>query len=175
MSRPTIYTDELAVRICELMEGGESLNRICRRPDMPGRSTVHLWLQRNKDFRAMYETAREVMLDLMADELLEIADDSAGDVKFDSDGNPRPNNEFINRSRLRVDTRKWILSKLLPKKYGDKITQEVQGAGGEPLGAVIHLTVGAQGSAQTEAHGSGSTTTSSFTSSAVPGATDPGE
>ena len=63
----------------------------------------------------------------MADETLEIADDSSHDTITDDEGNERFNSEFAARSRLRVDTRKWLLSKALPKVYGDKITTEHTG------------------------------------------------
>lgn len=57
----------------------------------------------------------------MADEIIEISDDSSGDVIVDDEGNTRTDAERVARSRLRVDTRKWMLSKMLPKIYGDKI------------------------------------------------------
>jgi hypothetical protein len=69
----------------------------------------------------------------MAEEILEIADDGTNDTYKDDNGNERTDQEVIGRSRLRVDARKWLLAKMLPKKYGDKIQQEVSGPDGEPL------------------------------------------
>lgn len=69
----------------------------------------------------------------MADELLEISDDGLNDRMVDDDGNERIDYDHIARSRLRVDTRKWLLSKALPKIYGDKIQSEVSGPNGGPL------------------------------------------
>ena len=69
----------------------------------------------------------------MADELLEIADDGRNDRIADEDGNERTDHDVIARSRLRVDTRKWLLSKALPKIYGDKVQNEHSGPGGAPI------------------------------------------
>jgi hypothetical protein len=117
------YSHQLAAEICRLMaDEGLSLRQICARESMPARSSVHKWLNENKDFADQYARARETMLEAMADEILDIADDQSGDtVKDPETGYERADTEWINRSRLRVDSRKWLLSKLLPKKYGDKL------------------------------------------------------
>lgn len=104
-----------------MSEEGLSLRQVCAREEMPARSTVHKWLIDNKDFADHYARAREEMLEGMADEILDIADETTGDTVTDEHGNQRADTEWINRSRLRVDSRKWLLSKLLPKKYGDKV------------------------------------------------------
>lgn len=78
------------------------------------------WTQAHPEFGEQYARARQIGYQLLADELIEIADDSSGDVVETEDG-PRPNSEFTARSRLRLDTRKWMLSKMLPKVYGDKL------------------------------------------------------
>jgi hypothetical protein len=89
---------------------------------MPAESTVRAWaLDDVQGFSAHYSRAREIGYLSMADEMVEIADDTAGDTIKDNDGNDRADHEWISRSRLRVDTRKWLLSKALPKVYGDKI------------------------------------------------------
>lgn len=115
------YTADLAAEICRLMaEEGLSLRQICQRDDMPARSSIHKWLNEHTDFADQYARAREQMLDSMAEEILDISDDTSGDTVKDEKGNERQDTEWINRSRLRVDARKWLLSKLLPKKYGDR-------------------------------------------------------
>jgi hypothetical protein len=73
----------------------------------------------------------------MADRLLEIADDGTKDFKLDSHGNLIADHEHINRSRLRVDTRKWYLSKLAPKRYGEKVDVNVGGQSENPVATVI--------------------------------------
>jgi hypothetical protein len=101
---------------------------------MPPESTVRRWALEDRDgFSAQYARAREIGYGAMADELIEISDDSSGDLKTDENGNARMDAEFVGRSRLKVDTRKWLLSKALPKVYGDKITQEVSGPNGGPI------------------------------------------
>jgi len=82
---------------------------------------VAYWLQHNPVFREKYEAARVVQADILFDNLLDIADDSSEDWTTNEDGERRLNGEAVARSRLRIDARKWILSKLIPKKYGDKI------------------------------------------------------
>ena len=132
--RPEIYTPELAATICERLAKGESLRSICRLEGMPDRATVTNWLITDKEgFFSQYTRARDIGLDEMADELFDIADDSTRDTFVDDNGNERTNSEVVARSRLRVDTRKWYLSKLAPKKYGEKITQEVTGPRGGPM------------------------------------------
>lgn len=73
-------------------------------------------------------------MDLMAEEIIEIADDSSEDyIKLGDDGDGpsiKFDSEHVNRARLRVDTRKWIMARLSPKKYGDKLQQEITGPGG---------------------------------------------
>jgi hypothetical protein len=72
-------------------------------------------------------------MEVWSEEIIEIADDAASDKFTDANGNERVDNEHINRSRLRVDTRKWLMSKLAPKKYGDKVDLRHAGEGGGPL------------------------------------------
>lgn len=105
MGRPTKYTQELADTICRRIMEGESLRSIVSDDGMPNRSSVHLWLSQNKDFSDQYVRAKDNQADTLADDLLYIAD----------------NAEDIHKARLQVDTRKWVASKLKPKKYGDKL------------------------------------------------------
>lgn len=100
---------------------------------MPHESTVRAWaLDDFQGFSTQYARAREIGYHGMADEMVEIADEVRFDTIRGQDGEPdRPNTEWITRSRLRVDTRKWLLSKALPKVYGDKL--EVGGPGGGPI------------------------------------------
>jgi len=108
MARPSIYNKKLAEKICERIARGESLRKICKDDEMPVRKTIHLWLldEDKKEFLHQYETASNIRADELFDELEDIADNKKGEVQ---------------RDRLRVDTRKWYLSKVLPKKFGDKL------------------------------------------------------
>ena len=117
LGRPSSYTDEIADRVCEAIAAGGALYLICERPDMPGESTVYQWLAAKPDFAEKYARARERQQDRRVDEIIEIAD---------KDDDP-------NRARVRIDARKWAASKLAPKKYGDRVTNEVVGEGGGPV------------------------------------------
>lgn len=138
--RQTLYSEEIAARICKELADGKSLRDICRADDLPHESTVRLWARDDHEgFADRYLKAREIGYHAMFDEMLEIADDSARDRIVDGEGVERVNIEVINRSRLRVDTRKWMLSKALPKIYGDRITQEITGKDGKDLVPVVNL------------------------------------
>lgn len=135
--RPTIYSQELAERICARISEGEPLKSLCAGAGMPSRETVYAWVRSNKEFSDMYARAKELQLDRMAEDLLEISDDGTNDwmerATRSGDVETVVNNEHINRSRLRVDTRKWLLSKLMPKKYGEKTALELTGKDGGPV------------------------------------------
>lgn len=138
MARPCEFTQEIADAICERIADGESLRTICQAEEMPARSTVFRWLSQIEAFSDQYARAREAQADLLADEIIEIADDATHDTitrrrNGDDDGQEVANTEWINRSRLRVDARKWMASKLAPKRYGEKITQEHTGKNGGPI------------------------------------------
>lgn len=132
MGRPSKYTEEIATELCRRLADGESLNSICKGDEFPAESTVREWVITNKDgFSAKYATAREAGYLKMADELLDIADNAQNDwmdKQFGDRTERVVDNEALGRSKLRVDTRKWLLSKMLPKVYGDKITNEITGA-----------------------------------------------
>lgn len=137
--RPTIYTEEIAREICERLARGESLHRMCKDLHLPSDDCVRKWAAEDyQGFYSRYAYHRQLGLDKMADELLDIADDGTNDFMADKNGGRIPNNEHINRSRLRVDTRKWYLSKLAPKRYGEKVDVNVGGQeNGAPLTTVI--------------------------------------
>jgi hypothetical protein len=127
---PTDYTPALVGKICNLIANGRSLRKICLADDMPARQTVFNWLTRYKEFREAYAIAVEQRADVLFEQCLEIADDTGGDFITQQDGTTRVDHENIHRSRLRVDTRKWMAGKLAPKKYGDKVLNEHSGVGG---------------------------------------------
>lgn len=137
MGRPTTYSPEIAGVICISLAEGLSLREICRKDEMPGLSTVFQWLAKHKDFAERYARAREAQADHMAEELLEIADDARNDWVEGENGEAVLNHEHVTRSRLRVDTRKWLMSKLLPRKYGDKV-QHTGPDGNEPVTIVMN-------------------------------------
>jgi len=131
--RPSKYSDALIEAICGRIAGGESLVKICLDPHMPSRSSVILWLTKHEGFSVRYACAREAQADYLLEELVQIADDGSNDTYTSEDGREITNQDVIARSRLRVDARKWVIAKLSPKKYGDKITQEITGKDGKDL------------------------------------------
>ncbi|HDR9164856.1 TPA: terminase small subunit protein [Burkholderia vietnamiensis] len=139
MGRPSGFTEEIADVICERLAGGESLRAICRDDGMPSTSMVFRWLSEFSSFRDRYARAREAQADALFDEILEIADETAFDTEITESGS-RPNSEWIARSRLRVDARKWMASKLAPKKYGEKL--ELAGDQSAPLTVVVRKLTG---------------------------------
>ena len=128
VGRPTTFSKEMAETICARMAEGESLRAICRDHYMPHRSSVYQWLRKNAAFADLYTQARELLVEHWADEILTIADDGTTDfvVKKGRNGTEYEavDQEHIQRSRLRVDSRKWLMSKLAPRKYGDRVEHE---------------------------------------------------
>lgn len=145
--RQNTFSLTLAAAICDLVADGLALPAICRLENMPCRAAVYHWLAiGDKDpesdhgrFVDLYARAREMRAELMADEFLDIVDDSRNDymLKTDEDGTQRVtlDAENIQRSRLRADARKWLMAKIAPRKYGDKVEHSHGGTDG---GAIKH-------------------------------------
>ena len=137
MARPTEYTPELAAHICRELAEGRSLRSICEEEGMPGRSTVYDWLDANlHGFPDQYARARARQADTLLDEILEISDLTVHDTIAGEHG-PLPNHEWITRSKVRIDARKWAMSKLAPKKYGDSRQLDVTSGGQRVTGFAI--------------------------------------
>lgn len=128
LGRPSVFSQDIADQICERLAGGESLRAICRDEGMPSEMSVRRWARDDvHGFASQYATARDLGAECLADEILEIADDASSDFTAGENG-PAVDHEHIARSRLRVDTRKWLLSKVLPKRYGDRLDVAHTGA-----------------------------------------------
>lgn len=128
--RPSTYTLELADSICERLASGESMRSVSRDDSMPVMSTMFKWIREHEEFSNQYAKAKEESADALTEDMMDIADDGSNDwMELNDPDNPgyRANGEAIQRSKLRVDVRKWAASKLKPKKYGDKITTEHTG------------------------------------------------
>jgi len=132
MGRPSDFTPEMANHICEQLIEGKSLRKICSDEEMPNASTVCRWLSQNEAFREQYAHAREAQADTLADEILDIADDSAADVTVE-DGREAINHEIVQRSRLRIDARKWLAAKMAPKRYGEAVQMKHTDGDGGPV------------------------------------------
>lgn len=131
--KPRLFTPELLEDIIERIAKGGTLLRICEEPGMPNRNTFHEWLAKVEGAKERYEIAVQRRTERYVEEMTQISDDGLNDTYTDDQGNTRTMTDVIARSKLRVDTRKWIASKLLPKTYGDKVTTEVTGADGKAL------------------------------------------
>lgn len=116
--RPSLYTEEIADLICEKLTEGMSLRKICMLDGFPGAASVYTWLDKYPEFQEKYTRAREVATEDMLEDILEIADNPTLDP---------------NEKRIRIDTRKWAMGKLKPKKYGEKQTFEHGNKDGETL------------------------------------------
>jgi hypothetical protein len=123
--RPSTYTPEIAAFICQRIANGESARKICADEDMPALASIFNWIAAHPEFLEQYTRARETQMEAMAQEIIDIADDGRNDLIEQDLGYgvivQKVDQEHIQRSRLRVDTRKWLMSKLAPKKYGDKL------------------------------------------------------
>ncbi|XNY05192.1 hypothetical protein ACMFL9_11975 (plasmid) [Sinorhizobium meliloti] len=108
----------MAARICSEIASGKSLRRVCKPAGMPAASTVFLWLSKHREFSEQYARAQADRTAYWAEEIVEISDDEKTDIQ---------------RSRLKVDTRKWLMSKMAPKKFGDRVAKEISGPNGGPV------------------------------------------
>lgn len=131
-----MFTQAVADEICERLMHGETLRQIVLDDAMPARATVHRWLASMESFRDQYAQAREYQADTIFDEMFDIADDGTNDWMLRKQGEDDievVNHEHIQRSKLRIDTRKWALARMSPKKYGDKVETTLRGDADAPL------------------------------------------
>lgn len=135
---PVRYSAALAERICERLAGGESLRAICSDTGMPKADTVLQWARDDKEgFAGQYARAREIGYLLLADEIISIADTPKIGTKTVTKewGLETTEADMIEHRRLQVDTRKWMLAKMLPKVYGDK--QQVEHSGSIDIASTL--------------------------------------
>ena len=125
--RPTICNDRLIDEVCQRLSQGISMRTVCLDDDMPSMNTIWRWLRENDKFKERYTAAKQESADAMIEDILSIADQ-------DDDS------ESTNRSRLRVDTRKWIAAKLRPEKYSEKLDLT-------PSGGTVKITIGGKSTA----------------------------
>lgn len=142
--RPSKYTPELAREICRQLVEGKSLKKICDPEGMPYDSTVRDWIIDDREgFHAQYMRAIQARAITWGEEILTVADDGSNDTYIDPNtGQERMNAEVVARSRLRVDTRKWLLSKMLPKIYADKIDVNHGVQPSNPLATLLQRIAG---------------------------------
>jgi hypothetical protein len=130
--RPSTYTPEKAAEILRLLSTGSTVTQMYKAMGITADAVI-AWRAAHKDFAEAYALAREQGFDTMADATIAIADDGRNDTQTDQHGNKIVLNDVVNRSRLRVDTRKWFLSKVNPRKYGDKVAVDLATPPGEAV------------------------------------------
>src|ERR1700744_2034443 len=111
MGRPTLYTDELAKEICNtIATHGVGLETLCREnPHWPSARVIYRWINDRTNFRQAYAIAKREQVEVFINDILEISDEVTQDT---------------HRDRLRIDTRKWLASKLIPRLWGKSTEDE---------------------------------------------------
>lgn len=151
---PYKYDRESAIAtVLEELASGRSLIAVCQGEGRPSFTTFMRWLAEEGEagniLRDKYARAREAQAEVMAEDILAIADEECTTVRADKhgtqdDGDGKTEVVFdstaVQRNRLRVDARKWLLSKMAPKKYGDKIQAEHTGANGGAIQVASTVT-----------------------------------
>lgn len=134
--RPTKYSEALADEICYLISRSEcGLYTLSNRyPNIvPCQRMLFDWLSKYPYFKENYEKARLLQAEYLVDEIVEIADDKTGDRLDTGLGTTVPNGANVQRSRLRVDARKWVASKLFPKKFSERMEIDQRIISEQPL------------------------------------------
>ena len=132
--RPSKFSQEIADLVCERMAKGETLRSVCREiqkedPGFPDCTTIRSWaLNDINGFYQQYAQAREMGLDAMAEDLLDYAATPSENAEtiIRPSGVQITRKDAIDRSRLVVDTKKWYLSKIAPKKWGEQMRMYVE-------------------------------------------------
>jgi hypothetical protein len=132
-SRPVAFTEELFVKLLDRLAQGETLVAICADQTMPTRQSLFQKLYKDENARELYYAAREMQMEAMAEEILELSDNAENDWSTDDRGRRMANNDVIQRARLKVDTRKFIMAKMAPRRFGEKNFTEVSGDPNKPL------------------------------------------
>lgn len=149
IGRPTKYSKALSTRICARLAIGHSMRKISQDDKYPSMETMFRWLRIYPEFRDQYEIAKQESADSYADEIVDIADEEAlSDLIIDGIPvlDPETDKPYrivtstgVQHARLRVDARKWVASKLKPKKYGDKVEQTHVGRDGKDLNWTVEF------------------------------------
>ena len=131
--RPSKLTPAVLRRIVDGLSEGTPLTVICAPAAMPSDRTVRDWMDANPEVSAAIAGAREAGFDRIALDALAIADNTERDTILTDKGSEIPNSEWISRSKLRVETRLKLLAKWDPKRYGERMAQEISGPNGGPV------------------------------------------
>jgi transposase-like protein len=108
-------------KVLQAVERGASVRAATRSKDTINASTFHEWVEQDEELAKQYARATERRAEAIFEDILNIADENYEDVYIDSEGIERTDHDVVQRARLRVDARRWMLGKMQPKKYGDKL------------------------------------------------------
>lgn len=140
------FSPDVGIDVCKHIAAGKSLRTIAKIDGMPCASTIMLWASKGSKgdeeyaaFAEQYTRAMEARVELMAEEILDISDDGLNDYTKKTKGEEVVNSDHIQRSRLRVDSRKWLMAKMMPKKYGDKAELTHQNPDGTPMAFSVNF------------------------------------
>lgn len=178
MAKALPYDPEVGWAICERIANGETLVAVCRDEAMPSVSTVLSSWMEDAGFKQLYARAKEIRLDVMAEEITQLADECRPGEKTErkhiswrcsvclNDAKWRGNKfvhslefddlcegaeaekvtedktitaDMVERSRLQIDTRKWLLARLAARTYGDKLNVEASGPDGGPIRNTVEV------------------------------------
>lgn len=147
VGRPALYSIELGERLCAELACGVSMRTACKPDDMPSVATAFGWMRKHPEFLELYTRAKAEAADALVEEMMDICDDGTNDWMevHDKDGECigyKVNGEHVQRSRLRVETRKWIAAKLKPKKYGEKVDVNHGTQPGDPILGLMSAVAG---------------------------------
>ncbi len=132
--RPTTYSRAVEDRILDRMFTGQPLRVACRAVGVSA-TTFLTWVEDDRNgISERYARAREACFDAMAEAIIDLADDDSRDVVIDDEGKEVERPLRVNRARLQIDSRKWLLAKAMPHKYGNRV--QVESEGGLGLGSV---------------------------------------
>lgn len=138
-----MYSQEVADAILARLAEGESLRAVCRDDSMPSVGSFLRWVTASPELAEQYAHARALCLDAMAEDILDIADNTEMGTKTVSKatGIETTEGDMTEHRRLRIEARKWLMGKLAPKKYGDKVTQEHTGPNGGGIEIITRRVV----------------------------------
>ncbi len=130
--KPWVYDEAIALEVCERLSEGESLRSICEDPRLPSHQTIYKWAAVQPIFKTAYARAREAQMERWSDDIVEIADEAATATgeRIDKEGTVEAivDPGVIQAAKLRIDTRKFLMAKLAPQRYGERVDLNVSGS-----------------------------------------------
>jgi len=123
--RPTDYSLELAMEMCDVISGSHlGVENLCKKNDnWPAPANFFKWLIKHSEFRELYIKAKKCQIEVLIEDVLHCVNDETHDFYPTKDG-VSINYAYLARLKHKVDTVKWLATKLKPRAYGDKIQVE---------------------------------------------------